>query len=274
MNASDGSSDGGSGTTGGSETRDGGRRSGKGRSGSGRGASKGGQRRRGGTGKRRRAREMAVQMLYQLEMGKSRLDQVFATFDVDDYLAEGELADETKPIETERQALDSFEYARRLVEGTLREAAAIDDLIRAHAENWRLERMPAIDRNILRLALYEMLHETSVPKVVIVDEAIELAKKYGSENSGRFVNGLLDGVLKSRTPGSRRDKNADGGAKGRPKKESASGMQPQATPDSGADSGADPGAGPAADLDEEGGPDDGSDDPESATPVAAMETRG
>lgn len=75
----------------------------------------------------------------------------------------------------------------------------IDALIRQHAENWRLERMPAIDRNILRLAIYEMLHEAKVPKVVIVDEAIELAKKFGAENSGRFVNGLLDGVLQSQT---------------------------------------------------------------------------
>ncbi len=92
---------------------------------------------------------------------------------------------------------NAFEYARRLVEGTLDHTEVIDQMIRSHAENWRLERMPTIDRNILRLAIYEMLHEESVPKVVIVDEAIELAKKFGSENSGRFVNGLLDGVLQS-----------------------------------------------------------------------------
>lgn len=141
---------------------------------------------------------MAVQMLYQQEMGKSRLGQVFDTFDVEDYLAEGVQGDKEPSPEQRRQARDSFDYARRLVEGTVREAETIDELIREHAENWRLERMPAIDRNILRLALYEMLEEVSVPKVVIVDEAIELAKKYGSENSGRFVNGLLDGVLKSR----------------------------------------------------------------------------
>ncbi|MCP4661621.1 MAG: transcription antitermination factor NusB [bacterium] len=97
----------------------------------------------------------------------------------------------------EAQIEDSFTYARRLVEGTIRYEEAIDALIRRFAENWRLERMPPIDRNILRLAIYEMLYEENVPKVVIVDEAIELAKKFGSEHSGRFVNGLLDGVLKS-----------------------------------------------------------------------------
>lgn len=152
-------------------------------------------------GKRRRAREMAVQMLYQLEVGRSTPEQVFAEFDVTDYLLETESDDdEAKPRLGERQRAEAeaaFEYARALVRGTLEDADAIDRRIRRHAENWRLERMPAIDRNILRLAIYEMLHEQGVPKVVIVDEAIELAKRFGSENSGRFVNGLLDGVLKA-----------------------------------------------------------------------------
>ncbi len=72
-------------------------------------------------------------------------------------------------------------------------------MIRGQADNWRLERMPAVDRNILRLAVYEMLYERDTPKLVVVDEAIELAKKFGSEQSGRFVNGLLDGLLKQHT---------------------------------------------------------------------------
>lgn len=152
-------------------------------------------------GKRRRAREMAVQMLYQLELGRTTSDQVFAEFDVADYLLETEIdEDEGAPRPGERQRAEAevaFEYARSLVHGTLADGDAIDQRIRRHAENWRLERMPAIDRNILRLAIYEMIHEAGVPKVVIVDEAIELAKRFGSENSGRFVNGLLDGVLKA-----------------------------------------------------------------------------
>ena len=150
------------------------------------------------SGKRRRAREMAVQMLYQQELGASELDAVFSTFDISDYLSE--IEPDRSPEDREavqERAEESFKHAKALVQGTVQDGEQIDDLIRAHAENWRLERMPAIDRNILRLAVYEMLHEQQVPKVVIVDEAIELAKKFGAESSGRFVNGLLDGVLKS-----------------------------------------------------------------------------
>lgn len=95
-----------------------------------------------------------------------------------------------------RQLEQAFEYARKLVEGTLDHREEIDRMIRDQADNWRLERMPPVDRNILRLAIFEMLHERDVPKLVVVDEAIELAKRFGSEQSGRFVNGLLDGLLK------------------------------------------------------------------------------
>lgn len=172
-------------------------------------------------GKRRRAREIAIQMLYQRELGGAPLADIFAAFDLTDYVRETrpphlteEEADredpdaaraaEDEPAEppTEaelRQIEDSFSYAQKLLTGVDRNSTEIDERIRQHAENWRLERMPVIDRNILRLAVYEMLFEASVPKVVIVDEAIELAKKFGSEHSGRFVNGLLDGVLKSET---------------------------------------------------------------------------
>ena len=90
----------------------------------------------------------------------------------------------------------SFTYAKTLVRGTLSNLEEIDGLIRGQAEHWRIERMPAVDRNILRLAIYEFLYEEDVPKLVVVDEAIELAKKFGSNDSSRFVNGLLDGLLK------------------------------------------------------------------------------
>lgn len=175
-------------------------------------------------------------MLYQHEMADAPLDVVFEAYDLEDYVGEtdarrpspkrpdapspktradaealaleelraqeeSEAASRVEDEETierrKTQARTSYEYARHVVEGTLEHLDQIDELIRRHAENWRLERMPTIDRNILRLALYEMLYEETVPNVVIVDEAIELAKKFGSENSSRFVNGLLDGVLKS-----------------------------------------------------------------------------
>ena len=130
---------------------------------------------------RRQAREMALQMLYQSDVGGAEGEQVLAEFRPTEYSAEAERA---------------FSYARSLVEGTLSHRQEIDELIRQQAEHWRLERMPPVDRNILRLAVYEFLYQTDVPKLVILDEAIELAKEFGSEQSGRFVNGLLDGILK------------------------------------------------------------------------------
>jgi transcription antitermination factor NusB len=164
---------------------------------------------------------MALQMLYQSDLGGSSLPQIFNTFDVSDYPARelgrkdrdgtphepppGEAKGKRPPpkvrrdrgFERRRRRLEeAFGYARNLVEGTLEHREEIDELIRDQADNWRLERMPAVDRNILRLAIFEMLYEQDVPKLVVVDEAIELAKRFGSEQSGRFVNGLLDGLLK------------------------------------------------------------------------------
>ncbi len=164
-------------------------------------------------GKRRRAREMAVQMLYQLEVGRAERDEIFGSFDLDDYLRETESPpaddDESPPHVTPNLRAEgeaAFGYATKLVEGVLGNSDEINDRIRFHAENWRLERMPTIDRNILRVAIYEMLHGAGVPKVVIVDEAIELAKKFGAENSSRFINGLLDGVLKAAREAAKQDK--------------------------------------------------------------------
>ena len=164
-------------------------------------------------GKRRTAREMAVQMLYQSDLGGSPLPHIFSTFDLSEYVAKEAPGERRKgrPTAEEREegakrrrrAEEAFEYAQDLVRGTLENRERIDELIRSQADNWRLERMPAVDRNILRLAIFEMLHEQDTPKLVVLDEAIELAKKFGSEQSGRFVNGLLDGLLKQHTfPGS------------------------------------------------------------------------
>jgi transcription antitermination factor NusB len=166
-------------------------------------------------GKRHLAREMALRMLYQIDLGGVQAESAFGAFDASDFLADGKAALAPAPVTLEAtpkkvaaarsrevaeerrlQVENAFEHARELVSGTLAGQAAIDDMIRQQADNWRLERMSPVDRNILRLAVYEMLQEIDVPKLVIVDEAIELAKKYGSENSGRFVNGLLDGLLK------------------------------------------------------------------------------
>jgi transcription antitermination factor NusB len=170
-------------------------------------------------GKRRMAREMALQMLYQHDLGEAPPPQLFTVFDRTPYLVEGsawawdeedgEASERPKkprpkrpPEEGERrrrEVEEAFEYARALVEGAVDHAGEIDELIRQQADNWRLERMPAVDRNILRLAVFELLYEEDIPKLVVVDEAIELAKKFSTDQSGRFVNGLLDGLLKKHT---------------------------------------------------------------------------
>ena len=152
--------------------------------------------------KRRRAREMAVQMLYQSDLGATRSAQVFHHFNPAEYLPDGGESEGGGVLPPERAA-EAFDYAKRLVDGALEHREEIDALIKEQADNWRLERMSAVDRNVLRLAVYEFLYEEDVPKLVVVDEAIELAKKFGSEQSGRFVNGLLDGLLKAHEfPGS------------------------------------------------------------------------
>lgn len=87
-------------------------------------------------------------------------------------------------------------FAEELVEGVIREREALDAIIAASAENWRIERMAVVDRNILRMAIYEMGRSGETPPVVVLDEAIEVGKRYGSEQSGAFVNGILDAVRK------------------------------------------------------------------------------
>lgn len=150
------------------------------------------------TGKRRKAREMAVQMLYQRDLGGSDLEEILSGFD-----PEGGEAGDGGGGEPDEIAVSVFEHAASLVRGTVEHLDEIDELIGSQADNWRLERMPPVDRNILRLAVYEFLHQPDVPKLVVIDEAIELAKRYGAENSSGFVNGLLDGLVKQHSfPGS------------------------------------------------------------------------
>jgi len=141
---------------------------------------------------------MAIQMLYQSDLGKVALKSVFDDFQPQEYLRD-EVPSAVGSRDPEREVHAAFRYAQTLVEGTLDHLEEIDELIRRQAEHWRLERMPAVDRNILRLAVFEFLYEMDVPKLVILDEAIELAKEFGTEQSGRFVNGVLDGILKTQS---------------------------------------------------------------------------
>jgi N utilization substance protein B len=138
----------------------------------------------GSIGARRRARECALQMLYSLDVNPGlSVEQVFAHFWKD---FAGEAAEE-------RDA-DVMGFAERLVRGASTHLAEIDDIIQRASKNWRLERMARVDRNLLRLGAYELRFETDVPGRVVINEAIELAKRFGTAESPAFVNGLLDRI--------------------------------------------------------------------------------
>ena len=130
-------------------------------------------------GQRRRARECALQMLFQIDMAGGAPAEVYPHF--------------WKEHEAE---IEVREFAQGLVEGVMREREALDRVIAGSVDNWRIERMAVVDRNILRVAVYELAWLPDTPSVVVLDEAIEVGKKYGSEQSGSFINGILDSVRK------------------------------------------------------------------------------
>ena len=144
-------------------------------------------------GSRTKARECALQALYQLDTSagdaREAVRGVLAHFKGDP-----ETAEEQTDGETER-------FADELVRGVQSERAAIDELIQQSSTHWKLDRMARVDRNILRLAVYEILRRADVPVRVTLNEAIELGKKYGSEESSSFVNGVLDRVAHMELPG-------------------------------------------------------------------------
>ena len=92
-------------------------------------------------------------------------------------------------------------FVTRLVAGVARERAVIDEAITSHAIGWSIERMPVVDRNVLRLAVYELLWQPDVPVAAVISEAVELAKLYSTEESGRFVNGVLSSIAAQARPG-------------------------------------------------------------------------
>ena len=130
-------------------------------------------------GARRKARELALQMLYQHDLSGNASDAIIGTFE-----------------DLQKSKANTREFATRIFQGTLDHLAEIDQMIVAQADNWRIERMAVVDRNIIRMSVYEFLHETDTPKLVIIDEAIEIAKKFGTQKSSQFINGILDGILK------------------------------------------------------------------------------
>ena len=135
-------------------------------------------------GNRRKARECALQLLYDLEFNNS--DDREPEKAVDDYW-------DSFP-DAHSAGDDVREFAEALVSGVRGNTAEIDQLIQAASTNWKLERMALVDRNILRLATYELRHLEEIPRKVSLNEAIEIAKRYGSEDSSSFINGILDKI--------------------------------------------------------------------------------
>ena len=129
---------------------------------------------------RRKARELALQMLFQWEQGKHSPQHVINTF-----------------LSVQHVEPESEAFARALFEGAVAEVGELDQLVRKQAEHWRLERMAAVDRNLLRLALYELLHYPETPPAVVINEALEIARRFSDKDSVDFVNGVLDAIRKS-----------------------------------------------------------------------------
>ena len=125
---------------------------------------------------RRKAREQTLQLLFQEEITHYEAEQIRQTFW------------ESNPTDEQTR-----QFAEYLFEQYLLNRDEVDRRIRCHAENWRLERMATVDRNILRVAVCEFLY-TETPKIVIIDEAIEIARKYSTDESTEFVNGILDAI--------------------------------------------------------------------------------
>ena len=134
------------------------------------------------TGKRRKSRELAMQMLFQADVGKQTPDEVRKTF----WQAREEVEDE----------------ARGFTEDIFRVAVArdeeIDALIERHSANWRLARMSAVDRNVLRMAVAELLGFPSTPAPIVINEALEIARRYSAPESINFLNGVLDAISRDR----------------------------------------------------------------------------
>ena len=132
--------------------------------------------------KRTLARECTLKILYQREITRRTLDMVFESY---------------WEFEEEPSAEDVKEFAARLVFGIKEHMPTIDEKISQYATNWQLKRMAIIDRNILRLGVFELFYAPDIPPKVTINEAVELAKKYGDLESSKFVNGILDKIHKT-----------------------------------------------------------------------------
>ena len=137
---------------------------------------------------RSRGREIALQTLYQMEWTEWEDDVEQAILHFLETTKEADLSGDHP----------SVRFAKALLQGVMTRRAEVDEVIRKYAKNWRLERMARVDRNILRIGVYELLSSHDVPPKVVINEAVELAKRFGAEDSAPFVNGILDAVHKGK----------------------------------------------------------------------------
>ena len=133
---------------------------------------------------RSKARKRALDLLFQADVRGEKLELI--------------LEAEAKRAAGEPDRMASWLYAREIIDGVTDHRDEIDELIASYAQGWSLDRMPNVDRAVLRLASWELLHNTEVPVAVAIDEAVELAKEYSTEDSGRFVNGVLSKIAQHR----------------------------------------------------------------------------
>jgi N utilization substance protein B len=138
-------------------------------------------------GVRHAGRELALKMLFQVDLGRIPVSEVLDEFELDEEIGEPPAA--------------SIVFAHALVRGTAKHLHEIDPLLAAHTDEWEFERLATADRNILRIAVYEMLYDESVPEEIVINEAVELAKEYSTEESGKFVNGILGNLSRQRAAG-------------------------------------------------------------------------
>ena len=130
-------------------------------------------------GARRKARVCALQMLFQFDVAKPRIDDLVQLY-------WDSFADEFGEVDRD--------FSNNLALGTASHIDDIDRLIKSRAENWRISRMAVVDRNILRLAIYEFLYESETPKTVVINEALEIARKFSTFEATQFINGILDAI--------------------------------------------------------------------------------
>lgn len=135
--------------------------------------------------RRHQAREAAVQMLYQWEVGRASMVEVRQTFWTHQADGAPELPDDVRA------------FATTLADGVAARVEELDPLIAEAAEHWRVERMNVMDRLILRLAVYEFLHEPATPARVVINEALELARSFSGDEAVRFINGILDAIRRT-----------------------------------------------------------------------------